>query len=114
MTVIVFTIIHSYGAPPPAYYEPIYQSFASLVGCGSALTNGNSLACLRDIPTAVVFNATLALLANATLASPFNRAVDGYFHDVLPSAQVRAKRLATVPLMMGAFCYFRRLLFILE
>lgn len=114
MTAIVFTKIYSDGVPPPAYLEPAYQSLTSLVGCGSALTNGTALACLRNLPTAVVFNATLALLSQSTFAVPFNRVVDGYFHDVLPSAQVRAKRLATVPLIMGAFCHFRELLFILD
>ena len=46
-------------------------------------------------------NATLAMLSRATLAFPFNRVIDGYFHNTPPSMAVRAKKIANVPLMMG-------------
>lgn len=105
MIVIVADALAKYsdGAPSPSYFDPGYQSFANLTGCGSALSTGTTLACLRSLPTSTVFSATLALLSKATLVLPFNRVMDGYFHDTLPSAQVRAKRVANIPLITGAF-----------
>ncbi|KAF8313066.1 alpha/beta-hydrolase [Clavulina sp. PMI_390] len=87
--------------PPPSYLDPRYEAFVTASGCGPALANGTAIACLRSMPTAVVYNASLLLLSTSTLALPFNRVIDGYFHDSSPSIQVRGKRVSTIPLMMG-------------
>ncbi|KAF8313075.1 alpha/beta-hydrolase [Clavulina sp. PMI_390] len=87
--------------PPPSYLDPRYEAFVTTAGCGAALANNTALACLRALPTEAVYEATLYLLSTSTLALPFNRVVDGYFHDTQPSNQVRSKRLAKIPLMMG-------------
>lgn len=38
---------------------------------------------------------------------PFNRVQDGYFHDALPSTQVRRGGLANVPILTGLFMLSR-------
>ena len=87
--------------PDPSYLDSSYRDFASLVGCGSALSNGTSLQCLRGASTDILANASQAILPPGSVTLPYNRVQDGYFHDKLPSAQVRGGRVATVPLMMG-------------
>ncbi|KAF8313074.1 alpha/beta-hydrolase [Clavulina sp. PMI_390] len=87
--------------PPPSYLNPRYEAFVTAAGCGAALANNSALSCLRALPTEAIYKATLYLLSTSTLALPFNRVVDGYFHDTQPSNQVRAKRLARIPLLMG-------------
>src|ERR1700733_6115379 len=96
---------YSDGVPPPEYVDPAYQSFASLLGCGLSLANGTSLACLRSVPTDRLLDVTLYILSQSTEALPFNRVQDGYFHDVSPSFQVRAGKVAIVPVLMGTFGY---------
>lgn len=71
-----------------------------MVGCGPALSKGRSLQCLRGVSAEALTNATKALCIPG-LTFLFNRVQDGYFHDALPSDQVRSGRLATVPLLMG-------------
>ena len=102
MTADICHIRGSDGVPPPGYVDPAYNSLATIVGCGASLANGAVLACLRSVPTGSLLNAMLYILSRSTQALPFNRVQDGYFHNAPPSVQVRAKKVATVPIMIGA------------
>ena len=96
----------SNGVPTPSYFEDSYRKFASLAGCGPALSDRTSLQCLRGVSADVLTNVSIAIVQPG-LTFPFNRVQDGYFHDALASKQVRQGRLATVPLLIGGLVLSR-------
>jgi hypothetical protein len=89
------------GVPPVSELESGYQEFATLAGCGGALHNGTSLQCLRSQPALTLYKAMVVQLENSTEAFPYNRVRDDYWFPVLPSAAVRAGKVALVPIITG-------------
>lgn len=53
------------------------------------------------MPSDVLYNATQAVSSQNAGLYPFNRVVDGYFHEVAPSVAVRNRSVATVPIITG-------------
>jgi len=100
------SLVPSDGVPIPSYFEDSYRKFASLAGCGPALSDRTSLQCLRGISADVLTNVSIAVVQPG-LTLPFNRVQDGYFHDALASQQVREGRVATVPLLIGGLVLSR-------
>lgn len=87
--------------PLPSVLQPYYDLLAAAAGCSGALHNQTSFACLRAVPSDALFNATQVVYSQSGVPFPFNRVIDGYFHEVAPSTAVRNRLVSTIPIITG-------------
>jgi hypothetical protein len=94
---------YSPAVTPSSLHQVYYDEFVKAAGCTGAAQNGMSLACLRSISVEAIYNASVAVISANPVGFPFNRVIDGYFHDVSPGIAVLNGDIATVPVIMGSW-----------
>ena len=91
--------------PPPNATDSVYAAFINASGCSSTPT----LDCLRGVSEDAILVATVKASDSTSMVYPYNRVLDGYFHDRTPSQSIDAGRIAFVPIITGVFCVFLKM-----